>query len=73
MSSEIDEGQIKEAVIDKVQQIYEQAKKDLENVQCPEHGKALKALDFDRANGRFKIETCCDQGEKLVNEAITKL
>jgi hypothetical protein len=73
MSSEIDEGQIKEAVIDKVQEIYEQAKKQLDTVQCPEHGKALKTLEFDRANGRFKIETCCDQGEKLVNEAITKL
>lgn len=67
------ETDVKEAVIDHVQQIYEQAKVELEKVQCPEHGQALKKLDFDRANGRFAIETCCDQGEKLVNEAITRL
>lgn len=73
MSSEIDEGQIKEAVIDKVQQIYEDAKKKLDTVQCPDHGKALKTLEFDRANGRFKIETCCDKGENLVNDAIINL
>ena len=67
------EADVKEAVIDHVQQIYEQAKKELEKVQCPQHGQALKKLDFDRANGRFGIETCCEEGEKLVNEAIAKL
>lgn len=64
---------IEEAVIDHVQRIYEQAKAELSKVKCEEHGQALLKLDFDRANGRFKIETCCDKGETLVNEAITKL
>ncbi|MCK5883721.1 MAG: hypothetical protein KAG61_08535 [Bacteriovoracaceae bacterium] len=67
------ETDVKDAVIDHVQQIYEQAKVELSKVQCPEHGKALQKLDFDRANGRFAIETCCDHGETLVNEAIAKL
>ena len=64
---------IKEAVIDHVQKIVEKAREQLLEVQCPQHGQALKRLDFDRANGRFKIETCCDEGEKLVNEGIAKL
>ncbi|WP_127716843.1 hypothetical protein [Halobacteriovorax sp. HLS] len=73
MSNEIDEGHIKEAVIDKVQEMFELAKKELQKVECPEHGKALNSLEFDRANGRFKIDTCCPVGENLVNEAIIKL
>lgn len=73
MSNEIDEGHIKEAVIDKVQEMFELAKKELQKVSCPEHGKALKSLEFDRTNGRFKIDTCCSVGENLVNEAIIKL
>lgn len=67
------EEDVKEAVIDHVQKIYEQSKLELEKVQCPQHGQALKKLDFDRANGRFAIETCCEEGEKLVNEAIKHL
>ncbi len=67
------ENDVKEAVIDHVQKVYELAKVELEKVQCPQHGQALKKLDFDRTNGRFKIETCCAQGESIVNEAITKL
>ena len=73
MPNEIEEGDVKEAVIDKVQEMYEQAKKELEKAQCPEHGKALKELSFDRSNGRFKIETCCDNGEKPVNDAIVNI
>lgn len=64
---------IKEGVIDKIQEIFEMSKKELEKVQCPEHGQALKDLQFDRANGRFKIDTCCDAGEALVQAAINKL
>jgi hypothetical protein len=71
--NEDEANQIQDAVIDHVQKIYEQAKVELEKVQCPVHGTALKKLDFDRSCGRFNIETCCDQGENLVNEAITKL
>ncbi len=69
----MEEKDIKDAVIDHVEKIYQQAKKDLEKVQCPEHGQALKKLDFDRTNGRFAIETCCAVGERLVNEAIARL
>lgn len=67
------EDQIKDAVIDQVQKIYEQAKVELEKVQCPVHGQALKKLEFDRSAGRFQIATCCNLGEKLVEEAIAKL
>lgn len=68
-----DKKAIEESVIDQIQKVVERARKDLELVECPEHGKALKKLDFIREQGRFKIETCCDQGEKIVNEAIGKL
>lgn len=68
-----DQKEIKEGIIDKVQEVVEKAKEQLKNVQCPEHGQALKRLDFNREEGRFKIETCCDDGEKLVNSAIQNL
>lgn len=68
-----DEKKIEEGVIDKVQEVVERAKKELSHVQCPQHGQALERLDFDREKGRFKIETCCDEGEKLVNTAIQEL
>ncbi len=64
---------IEGAVIDKVQEIVERSKRELEKIQCPEHGQALKKLDFDRANGRFVIETCCATGETLVNSGIATL
>lgn len=67
------ENDIKEAVIDHVEKIYEMAKNELEKVQCPQHGQALQKLDFDRSSGRFNIKTCCDQGEQLVTSAINKL
>lgn len=73
MSNDYDENDIKEGVIDKVQEIVEMSKKELMKVQCPEHGQALKELHFDRANGRFKFDTCCKKGEALVEEAIKKL
>lgn len=57
---------IKEGVVDKIQEIFEQSKIELSKVQCDEHGQALKNLEFDRANGRFKFDTCCPNGEALV-------
>ncbi len=68
-----EEGQIKDAVIDHLQEVVNQAKEKLELINCPEHGKALKTLDLIRDEGRFDIKCCCDAGEKLVEEAITKL
>ncbi|MBT3583654.1 MAG: hypothetical protein HN509_02000 [Halobacteriovoraceae bacterium] len=69
-----DQGeQVKEAVVDKIQEIFEKAKVDLAKIECPEHGSALLKFEFDRGAGRFKIETCCDGGEKLVNDAIALL
>jgi hypothetical protein len=67
------ESNIKEGVIDKIQEIVEMSKKELSKVQCPIHGQALKDLHFDRANGRFKFDTCCEKGEALVEAAIAKL
>lgn len=64
---------IKEGVIDKIQEIFESSKLELKKVVCPEHGVALKDLEFDRANGRFKFDTCCPKGNKLVEVAIAKL
>lgn len=64
---------IKDAVIDKVQLIVDESRKKLETINCSEHGQALKKLDFDRTSGRFKIESCCDIGDKLLTEAIEKL
>ena len=68
-----DKKAIEEGVIDQVEKVVKRAKEELEKVQCPEHGQALKSLDFDREQGRFKIDTCCEKGEKLVNEAIEQL
>jgi len=71
--NDINKSDIKEGIIDKIQEIFESSKIKLELVTCPHHGKALKDLQFDRVNGRFKFETCCDQGNKLVQSAIEKL
>jgi hypothetical protein len=73
MNDKPDQEDIKEAVIDHIELIVSKAKEKLLTVQCPEHGQALKKLDFDRDHGRFKIETCCDEGEKLVNQGIQNL
>lgn len=73
MKTDIDEAKIKDAIVDHIQEIVDKSRLELQKVQCPEHGQALKKLDFDRAQGRFKIETCCQQGEELVNEAIQNL
>ena len=67
------QNEIEEGVIDKIQEIFEQSKIKLQKVQCPVHGQALKDLQFDRANGRFKFDTCCEQGEALVEAAIAQL
>ncbi len=64
---------IKEGVIDKIQEIFESSKIELKKVVCPDHGVALNDLEFDRANGRFKFDTCCPEGNKLVEAAIAKL
>ncbi|MCO4793178.1 MAG: hypothetical protein KC493_05685 [Bacteriovoracaceae bacterium] len=64
---------IKEGMVDKIQEIFDKSKLEMEKIQCPEHGQALKNFEFDRTNGRFKIDTCCPDGEKLVQEAINKL
>lgn len=68
-----DQKKIEEGVIDKVQEVVDKAREQLKQVQCPEHGQALEKLDFNREEGRFKIETCCKEGEKLVNTAINNL
>lgn len=68
-----EENQIKEGVIDKVEEMFKMAKVELEKVQCPDHGQALKKLDFNRDIGRFDIECCCDGGEKLVEAAIATI
>ena len=74
MDNNDDQGSvIQDAVIDQVQSVFERAKEELEKIQCPNHGPALKKLEFDRSSGRFKIETCCDDGEKLINDAIATL
>ena len=73
MTKNVNENDIREGVIDKIQEIFEASKVKLQEVQCPVHGTALKDLQFDRANGRFKFDTCCDEGYKLVEEAIAKL
>lgn len=64
---------IKKSVIDQVEQVVARAKEQLLNVECPDHGQALQKLEFDRTAGRFAIETCCDEGEKMVNEALAHL
>tara|TARA_Y100000590_G_scaffold263893_1_gene296309 strand:+ start:159216 stop:159440 length:225 start_codon:yes stop_codon:yes gene_type:complete len=68
-----EEGQIKDAVIDHLQEVVNQAKAKLELINCPEHGKALQNLELIRDAGRFDIKCCCDAGEKLVEEAIANL
>lgn len=68
-----EQKKIEEGIIDKIQEVVEKAKEQLLLVQCPQHGQALKKLDFNREQGRFKIETCCDEGERLVNSAIANL
>ena len=68
-----DKKNIEDGVIDKLEEVVDKAKKELMTIQCPEHGQALKKLDFKRDEGRFKIETCCEEGEKLVNKAIQNL
>lgn len=73
MSNEKEEGQIKEAVIDHLAEMVNQAREKLNKVQCPEHGQALSKLDMIRSEGRFDIQCCCDAGEALVEEAIKDL
>ena len=68
-----EEGEIKEAVIDHLQEVVDQAKAALQKIECPEHGQALKELKMNREEGRFQIDCCCDAGEKLVEEGINKL
>jgi ssDNA-binding Zn-finger/Zn-ribbon topoisomerase 1 len=68
-----DQKKIEDGVIDKLEEVVDKARKELMTVQCPEHGQALKKLDFKRDEGRFQIETCCENGEKLVNAEIQKL
>jgi hypothetical protein len=72
MSNEYEEN-IKKGVVDKIQEIFEESKKELSKVQCPTHGQALLDLQFDRSCGRFKFETCCPEGEALIEAAIQKL
>ncbi len=67
------EDALKEGIVDMIQLVFERSKEELLKVECPEHGKALKTLDFDRDSGRFKIDTCCEQGEALVQKAIENL
>lgn len=67
------ETDIREGIIDKIQMIFEQSKIELQKVQCETHGQALKDLQFDRANGRFKFDTCCSKGNDLVEDAIKRL
>lgn len=64
---------IKNGVVNKIQEIFEQSKIELVKVQCGLHGQALKSLDFDRVKGRFNFETCCPEGEILVQKAIELL
>ena len=71
--SEIKEADVTGAVKDQVENVFDRAKEQLLKIQCSEHGQALKTLDFDKSNGRFKIETCCSAGEALINNAITSL
>ncbi len=73
MKSDEQQNMIKSAVIAQVEQVIERSKKQLEAIQCPEHGQALKKLEFNNETVRFNIETCCAQGELLVEEAIAKL
>lgn len=73
MSNENEEGEIKEAVIDHLQEVVDQSRETLLKVNCPEHGTALKKLDMVRAEGRFVIECCCPAGEALVEAAIAVL
>jgi hypothetical protein len=73
MSQDDHFNDIKEGVVDKIQQIFEESKAKLSEVQCPTHGQALKNFEFDRANGRFKFDTCCEEGEALVQKAIEAL
>jgi ssDNA-binding Zn-finger/Zn-ribbon topoisomerase 1 len=73
MSKEEYDANIKEGVVDKIQEIFEKSKVQLQKVQCPEHGQALKELEFDRGNGRFKFDTCCVEGNKLVEAMIANL
>ena len=64
---------LREGIVDMIQLVYEQSKEKLQEIECPHCGPALKTLDFDRSNGRFKIDTCCPVGDKLVHEAIEQL
>ena len=68
-----DESEIKEAVIDQLQQVIDSARETLKTIQCKEHGTALIKLDFLRSEGRFKIDCCCSKGEALVEEGIKNL
>lgn len=68
-----DETQIKDAVIDQLEEVVKKARADLSQVLCVEHGVALLKLDMIRAEGRFDIKCCCDKGEALVEAAIAKL
>ncbi|MGB0454736.1 MAG: hypothetical protein ACPGJV_13590 [Bacteriovoracaceae bacterium] len=73
MSQDDQVGQIKEGLIDKVQEIFEMSKRELQKVQCEEHGQALLDMKFDRTNGRFQFDTCCEKGEELIQIAINNL
>lgn len=64
---------IKKGVVDKIQEIFEKSKIELKKIKCPIHGQALINVDFNREVGRFKFDTCCQEGETLVQGAIDKL
>jgi hypothetical protein len=68
-----DETDIKDAVIDQLEEVVNKAREDLKAVMCTEHGQALKTLKMIREEGRFDIKCCCDKGEALVEAAIAKL
>lgn len=68
-----DETDIKEAVIDQLEEVVNKAREELSVIKCSDHGTALLKLDMIRAEGRFDIKCCCDKGEALVEAAIAKL
>ena len=64
---------VQQAVIDQIEKVVERSKSQLEKIDCPKHGQALKKLEFNKKTARFNIDTCCPEGEKLVEEAISKI
>lgn len=69
----VEESEIKDAVIDHLQEVINNARESLKSIKCETHGIALKKLDFLRSEGRFKIDCCCPEGEKLVEVGIKNL